>query len=493
MKGTLLLSISSMLISMMFFSCQQSDSEETILSGTINGFAADSVEITYYKNDTWESGKNLWIPLDSAGQFTVSLPVNSLKEFRILQSMFVLKTGWKTTMNIYMNEEGTTDSTTFDGDGAEENEVYNKNLALIFGTVDERNKEPGEFIDFMDSINLELKADVDGLQDADREFVNMLRTNLAYHMMDWWEGYAMGKFDYAGIERPDSLKSYSSRFDQLIVFDKAELLNSFIYKNWLDGYFRKMLRKGVDFDALREANEGDGEKARRDYNKKTFNLMLNLADSIISDKHIKSYVYFIAFNNALSRNIDLCFIELVKQSFTDRFEEVVEDTSMTNYIAKKIARLEKLSPGMPAPAFSFPDITGTQISLADFKGKYVYIDVWATWCGPCLRQIPKLKELEQEFGDEIAFLSISIDHDKEIWHKYVKEKALTGVQILSLPQKGIISSSSEIMELHTIEGIPRFIMIDPDGNLIDANASRPSDEKTRKIFEEWTNRNAVDI
>jgi thiol-disulfide isomerase/thioredoxin len=150
-------------------------------------------------------------------------------------------------------------------------------------------------------------------------------------------------------------------------------------------------------------------------------------------------------------------------------------------------------PGMPAPAFSFPDTTGTQISLVDFKGKYVYIDVWATWCYPCIREIPKLKELEQEFGDEIAFLSISIDDDKERWHKYVKEKALTGVQILSLPQIGRISSSAEIMELYMIQGIPRFIMIDPDGNLIDADASRPSDEKTKKIFKEWTSRNADDV
>jgi hypothetical protein len=202
--------------------------------GTVKGFAADSLEITYYKNDSWESREKLWIPVDSAGQFTVSLPVNSLKEFRMLQSRVVLKTGWNTTMNIYMNEEGNTDSTTFDGDGAEENEVYNKNLALIFGTVDERKKEPGEFIVFIDSINLKLKTDVDGLQDADREFINMLRNNIDYHIMDWWEYYADQKFDRAGIERPDSLKSYSRQFDHLIVFDNAELLNSFIYKNWLD-------------------------------------------------------------------------------------------------------------------------------------------------------------------------------------------------------------------------------------------------------------------
>ncbi|MCG8306375.1 MAG: TlpA family protein disulfide reductase [Cytophagales bacterium] len=487
MQKILHLSISILLINMMFFRCQQSGNPETILSGSVKGVEADSLKITYYKTYTWEGPENLWIPLDSVGQFTTTLPVNSLKEFRTRQSRVVLKTGWKTTMNIYMNAEGEMDSTTFDGDGAEENEVYNNNLTLSFNAYNDMNKEPGEFIAFLDSISQLMKTNVDRLKDADQEFVAMLRNNIAYHKMYCWESYAEQKFDYAGKERPNTLKAYSSRFDKLMVFDNAELLNSLFYKSMLEDHFKEMVRDSINFDALLEANKGDQEKAKEDYNKISFNLMLDLADSIIPNPEIKSYIYCNAFYNAFLRNIGLQLIESFKQNYTGRIREVVTDTLIINYIASQINHLEKLSPGMPAPAFSYPDTTGKQVSLSDFKGKYVYIDVWATWCRPCIREIPKLKELEKDFGDEIAFISVSVDNEKETWHKYVREKELTGIQILS--QGG---SKAEIMDLYMIQGIPRFIMVDPDGNLVDADASKPSYDKTKKLFEEWTGREVVD-
>ena len=486
MKKFMLLFISFLLINLMFFSCQQSGNPKTTLSGTIKGIEADSVKITYYKNDTWESLENLWIPLDSTGRFTVILPVNSLKEFRMLQSRVVLKPGWKTTINIFMNGVGEMDSTTFEGDGAGENEVYNNNLNLIFDSYNHINKEPGEFIAFLDSIDQVMKADVGRLKDADQEFVNMLRNNIAYHKMDCWE-YYIKQLDYAGMERPDLLKEYSSQFDNLMVFDHAELLNSFIYKDMVENHFNEMARDSIDFDALLKADNGDREKTRKDYNRIYFTLMLNLADSLIPNPRIKSFIYQTAFNYALLRNVDTHLIQLLKQNYAGRFQEVVKDTSIINYIANQIDHFDKLSPGMTAPAFSFPDTTGSLVNLTDFKGKYVYIDVWATWCVPCIREFPKLKELEEAFGDEIAFVSISVDMEKERWHKYVKEKELTGIQILSHG-----SGKAEIMNLYMIKAIPRFIMIDPEGKIVNVDASKPSDDKTRKLFEEWTGREVVD-
>jgi thiol-disulfide isomerase/thioredoxin len=348
------------------------------------------------------------------------------------------------------------------------------------------NKEPGEFMTFLDSIDHVMRADVENLKYADQEFVTMLRNDIAYHKMNCWEDYVRQKFDRAERERPDSLTTYSSQFDQLMVFDNAVLLNSTFYKYMLDDHFGNMVRDRIDFDVLLEANNGDREKTRKDYNIESMNLMLDLADSIIPNQKIKSYIYFNAFDNALLRNIDLHLIETVKQNFADRFLGVVTDTSMTNYIGSIIDRHEKLSPGRTAPDFSYPDTAGNKVSLSDFKGKYVYMDVWATWCVPCIREIPKLKELEEYFGDKIVFVSLSIDTEKEKWYKYVKENELTGIQILS--QGG---GKAEIMDLYMIQAIPRFIMVDPEGKIVDVDASNPSDDKTRKTFEAWTGRELV--
>jgi thiol-disulfide isomerase/thioredoxin len=384
-------------------------------------------------------------------------------------------------MNIYLNEAGKMDSTTYDGDGAEENKVYNRNLSLIFDSYNHTNKEPVEFMTFLDSINQVMRADIENLKDPDQEFVTMLHNNIAYNQMYSWRNYAGQKFDLTKEELPDNLSAYSSQFDQLIVFDNAELLNSDFYKYMLDDHFRDIVRDSIEFDELLESNNGDREKTSKDYNIATMNMMLDLADSIIPNQAIKSYIYFNAFDNALLRNIDLRLIETVKQNFADRFQEVVTDTSMTNYIANIIDRLEKLSPGMPAPDFSYPDTDGNLVSLSEFRGRYVYLDVWATWCVPCIREIPKLKELEEEFGDKIVFISLSIDTEKEKWYKHVRENELTGIQILS--QGG---GKAEIMNVYMIQAIPRFIMVDPDGKIIDVDASRPSDDKTKQIFEELT-------
>lgn len=486
MKRTTILPIALLFIAVIFCKCQPSVIPETTLSGTVKGFEADSLKISYFKNNWWEGYEDIWVSLDSTGHFTVTLPVNSLKEFRIMQSRVYLKPGWQTTMNIYINEEGEMDFTTFEGDGAEENEVHNKSLDLIFDAYNHMNKEPEEFIPFLDSIDQVLKADVDRLKDPDQEFVTMLRNNIAYHKMYGWESYAREKFDFAGKDRPDSLDQYASQFDKLVVFDNAELLNSLFYKAMLEDHFNEMVRGSIDFDALLEANKGDQEKAKEDYNIISFNLMLDLADSIISSPEIKSHIYCNAFSNVFLRNVGLQMIEPLKQNFTGRFQEVVTDTSKINYGARQIYRLENLSPGMPAPAFSFPDTTGNLVSLTDFTGKYVYIDIWASWCGPCIQEIPKLKELEEEFGDEIAFISISVDNEKETWHKFVREKELTGIQLLS--QGG---RHAKIMDLYMIQAIPRFIMIDPKGKLVDVDASKPSYNKTRKLFERLTGRNQI--
>ena len=92
------------------------------------------------------------------------------------------------------------------------------------------------------------------------------------------------------------------------------------------------------------------------------------------------------------------------------------------------------------------------MALSDFQGKYVFIDVWATWCGPCKYEIPYLKELEQKYhGKNITFLSISVDRqkDKEKWKKMILKEGLGGIQLLA--DKEI---ESQFIKDYFIEGIP---------------------------------------
>lgn len=120
--------------------------------------------------------------------------------------------------------------------------------------------------------------------------------------------------------------------------------------------------------------------------------------------------------------------------------------------------------------FSFTDIKGKKVKLADLKGKYVLIDVWATWCGPCVREIPFLKKLEEKMhGMKIEFVSLSVDQDKAKWEEMVTKEKLGGIQLH-------FGNDQTFMEAFGIKGIPRFILLDKKGVILKANMIRPSKE-----------------
>lgn len=136
------------------------------------------------------------------------------------------------------------------------------------------------------------------------------------------------------------------------------------------------------------------------------------------------------------------------------------------------AQWAKVAKGQPSPGFKYLDIEGKEVDLSDLAGKYVYIDVWATWCGPCRGEIPHLQKLEHQYKDKnIHFVSISCDQDKSAWEKMVKEDKLGGIQL----HKG---GDKSFMDAYMIRSIPRFILLDKEGKIIAADMTRPSDSRT---------------
>ena len=155
-------------------------------------------------------------------------------------------------------------------------------------------------------------------------------------------------------------------------------------------------------------------------------------------------------------------------------------TSLNSNYDAQHAILAPIAAGKPSPTFKYPNTKGEMIALEDFKGKFVYIDVWATWCGPCIAEIPALKELHKDYDDKnLAIISLSIDKmaDKEKWKNMVADKNLTGTQIMADKEW-----ESEFVRSYGITGIPRFILIGPDGEIVDNNAPRPSDPALRTLF-----------
>ncbi len=154
----------------------------------------------------------------------------------------------------------------------------------------------------------------------------------------------------------------------------------------------------------------------------------------------------------------------------------VTSPSLNAIFKQACAKWDKAAVGRPSPDFNGEDINGKQMSLRDFRGKYVYIDMWATWCGPCQKELPHLKKLEEKFhGRNITFVGLSIDADKAKWEARVRSGELCGTQLH-------IGRGSKFQTDYRITGIPRFILLDPNGRIVNPDMTRPSSEDTEKIL-----------
>jgi thiol-disulfide isomerase/thioredoxin len=167
------------------------------------------------------------------------------------------------------------------------------------------------------------------------------------------------------------------------------------------------------------------------------------------------------------------------QESIDFFLSRCKDTSLVNQLNATVADWKKLGQGQPAFDFTGKDMQGNPVKLSDFKGKLVYVDVWATWCGPCKYEIPYLDTLETDYkGKNIVFISYSIDEDHAAWMKFVPENKLQGVQII-----GEKAWESALCKKYKIMGVPTFMLFDRDGKIVTVKMTRPSDKKTREKFD----------
>lgn len=193
-------------------------------------------------------------------------------------------------------------------------------------------------------------------------------------------------------------------------------------------------------------------------------VLFNQIDNSFKSKEILDFLYF-EFIQYFVTNFGIEGM----QPYYEKYKETSSNTIRLSKIENSFKIRERISPGYPSADFSFPDLNGKIYSLDDFQGKYLYIDVWASWCGPCIREIPHLKILKERFKDKnIEIIGISVDERRADWENLVKRENLGGVQLFAG------GWNNEFVKHFLITGIPRFILLDREGNIISSNADRPS-------------------
>lgn len=167
-------------------------------------------------------------------------------------------------------------------------------------------------------------------------------------------------------------------------------------------------------------------------------------------------------------------LDTVYNDFNNRFRSSLYALKLEESYKK----WDEISEGNQAPDFTGTTPDGLNLSLSDLKGKIVYVDIWATWCKPCIEEFPHSIELQKKFtaSDPIEFLYVSVDREQKLWEKFLtSNKNLKGLHVIQ---------NGSILESYLNSGIPRYLLIDDKGKIVTAYAPRPSSEK---IYDEIRN------
>ncbi|GAB1308583.1 TlpA disulfide reductase family protein [Urechidicola sp. KH5] len=203
------------------------------------------------------------------------------------------------------------------------------------------------------------------------------------------------------------------------------------------------------------------------YSKKHQNQLSNIVRNGIEQKELETLIYEkgdLINEKGISLNIADSLSTYVKVNF-NKFSDILQQKN-AKYLYKT-SLVNELGNN-----FSFTDIKNNNISLKDFSGKYLYIDIWATWCKPCKAEHDFLKQLEEHFSnnDELQIISISIDREFDKWKNYITKNSINGIQLYS-------GANSDFVKFYDIGALPRFIFLDKKGRVISPEELRPSNPK----------------
>ena len=156
----------------------------------------------------------------------------------------------------------------------------------------------------------------------------------------------------------------------------------------------------------------------------------------------------------------------------DEAEKAVRQLARKDFAAElegKIRQASKLLPGRPAIDLELETADGSRLMLSDLKGKKMYIDLWATWCGPCKQESPFFNDMAAKCQSKnILFIKISTDKKKSDWLKSIEQGNENILQY--------VSNDLRLASDWAVYYIPRFLLIDEGFNIVDAYAKRPSEE-----------------
>ena len=163
----------------------------------------------------------------------------------------------------------------------------------------------------------------------------------------------------------------------------------------------------------------------------------------------------------------------------EEFQQINPHPEYNEAVLVAMAAALKLQPGQPAPDFTLDDLDGQPVSLSQFKGQVVLLDFWASWCGPCIDDLPYLRQVKEKTSDwPVVFLNISLDADEAAWREAIDKHEIKGVHVRA------DGWSAEVAKTYQVMGIPSYYLVDSQGLIVEDLGLRGNTEATVAAIEE---------
>lgn len=442
------------LITLLIISCQTknivTEPDYVLFSGKIKNRNSDSLVI--------KSDKEVLHTLKLNEDGTFSDTLHNIKEaFYTLfdggeYATLFLKPGY--TLSMTLDATAFDETLAYEGKGAEENNYLIKKVLVLedFGNRlwpnYHANLTEKDFLALMDSVNTSRKTLFNNYKNLDSAFHFLQEAEITIDYTKALALYENIKRNYTEDTSFTVSSSFPNPFESININDDRLLgISSFI--DYVEIYCENKVEK----------ENSDQKYAFLDV------LERDVTNTVVREK--------LAYNRGMqaiksTENLD---------EFYDKYAKLItEEKNKKNFYEKYLA-FKKIEKGNVSPNFELYDLNNNLISLSSLKGKYVYIDIWATWCSPCIAEMPHLKELEKEFGNNtIVFVGMCLEKSEEKWKKMVNEKGLEGIQLI------VKENDNNFIESYVVESIPRFILLDTEGKIVNANEKRPSDPELKKLF-----------
>ena len=463
MKNTLFI-----LFILTFAACSGPVADQVRISGEVENPSREEVEIFYVKEFVTHAREEMKVTLDDGNKFETSFPLDEavFVYLRIPPRTITLYLEPGADVHLALDASDAEAKPSISGEKALESEFLlgfyhdvEKNYGRMTVLNQTADKDPEEFVEYLEGIYDEKTRYLEehpGYNQLSPEFISLLCTNMRYEKYQYKMQYQMAASRFREEGRIPALpEGYFDFLEEPGLFND-DYLNSSSYVAFLNSYRQHYIQRKAREGKIEDSMLARYETAREIFSGKTRD---------------------VAMAGALVSMLNFGDFEEARQSYEDFMDQVTTD-KYRKVVESLYEKAMALAPGQPAPDFTLTDIDGEEVSLSDFRGKVVYLDFWASWCGPCMHEVPYARELKQrmEGQDDLVFLYISVDTDENAWRQAVSNHDIQGVHV------NVSGFDHEVPQNYNLRGVPTFYLIGRDGTIADNRPPRPSHDNIDDVL-----------